>query len=306
MRIVDEFQRQHPDIKVRPILSAPGVMQQLSTFCAGGKCPDVLMAWELTYAELADRGVLLDLNPLLARDPAFAAQLKSDSVGPLYDTFAFNGGQYAFPEQWSGNYLFYNRKLFADAGRAAAARPPGSRPWSFRRIPRHRGRSDQAERIGTGQPVGLRQHLRLVLLRRGLFAMNNGVPWSTPRMNPTHFNFDDDAFIEAVQFYVDLANKYGRRRTRPRCSRCPRPTCSRSARPAMALGGHWRYQTFMRAPAWISMSRRCRSGRGEQGHPACSNIGVTGLAIAAEQPAQGAGMGIREVRDRPRRAGVDR
>jgi multiple sugar transport system substrate-binding protein len=44
MGIVDEFQRRHPDIKVRAVLSAPGVMQQLATFCAGGKCPDVLMA----------------------------------------------------------------------------------------------------------------------------------------------------------------------------------------------------------------------------------------------------------------------
>ncbi len=77
MRVVNEFQRRHPDIKVRALLSGPGVMQQLSTFCAGGKCPDVLMTWELTYAELADRGVLLDLNSLLARDQAFAAQLNA-------------------------------------------------------------------------------------------------------------------------------------------------------------------------------------------------------------------------------------
>jgi ABC-type glycerol-3-phosphate transport system substrate-binding protein len=47
MRIIDEFQRRHPGIKVRPVLSAPGVMQQLATFCAGGKCPDVMMAWDL-------------------------------------------------------------------------------------------------------------------------------------------------------------------------------------------------------------------------------------------------------------------
>ena len=67
MRVVDAFRRRHPDIKVRALLTGPGVMQQLSTFCAGGRCPDVLMAWELTYAELADRGVLLDLNPMLAR-----------------------------------------------------------------------------------------------------------------------------------------------------------------------------------------------------------------------------------------------
>ncbi len=91
IRIVDEFQRRHPGIKVRAVLSGPGVMQQLATFCAGGKCPDVLMAWELTYSELADRGVLLDLNTLLARDQAFAAQLKSDSIGALYESGTSRG-----------------------------------------------------------------------------------------------------------------------------------------------------------------------------------------------------------------------
>ena len=112
------------------MLSGPDAMQQISTFCAGGKCPDVLMAWELTYAELADRGVLLDLNTMLARDPAFVAELSADSIAPLYDTFTFNGGQYAFPEQWSGNFLFYNKELFADAG---VPPPPSAweQPWSF-------------------------------------------------------------------------------------------------------------------------------------------------------------------------------
>lgn len=125
MRVVDEFRRRHPDIKIRPVLSGPGVMQQLSTFCAGGKCPDVLMAWDLTYAELANRGVLLDLNTMLSRDLDFAKQLKADSIASLYDTFAFNDGQYALPEQWSGNYLFYNKQLFAAAG-VPPPPPPGT------------------------------------------------------------------------------------------------------------------------------------------------------------------------------------
>ncbi|MGH3970049.1 MAG: sugar ABC transporter substrate-binding protein, partial [Mycobacterium sp.] len=50
MRIVDAFCRRHRDITVRTLLSGPDAMQQISTFCAGGKCPDVVMAWEFTYA----------------------------------------------------------------------------------------------------------------------------------------------------------------------------------------------------------------------------------------------------------------
>ena len=83
LRIVDAFSRAHRDIAVRTVLSGPDPMQQMSTFCAGGKCPDVLMAWELTYAGLADRGVLLDLTTMLARDRAFAAELNADSVPAL-------------------------------------------------------------------------------------------------------------------------------------------------------------------------------------------------------------------------------
>lgn len=48
-----------PISRYGPCCPDPASSQQLATFCAGGKCPDVLMAWELTYAELADRGCCL-------------------------------------------------------------------------------------------------------------------------------------------------------------------------------------------------------------------------------------------------------
>lgn len=279
MRIVDEFQRRHPDIKVRAVLSAPGVMQQLSTFCAGGKCPDVLMAWELTYAELANRGVLLDLGTLLARDPAFAAQLKSDSIEALYETFTFNGGQYAFPEQWSGNYLFYNRRLFAEAGVPAPPRT-WERPWNF------------TEFLSTAQALTKRNgsgrtsqwgfvNTWVSFYSAGLFAINNGVPWATPRMNPTHFNFDDEAFIEAVQFYADLANRH---RVAPNASEVQSmstPDLFAAGKAAIALAGHWRYQTFMRAEDLDFDVAPLPVGPRRQGRPAASDIGTTGLAISA-------------------------
>jgi multiple sugar transport system substrate-binding protein len=279
MRVVDEFRRRHPDIKVRAVLSGPGVMQQLSTFCAGGKCPDVLMAWELTFVELADRGVLLDLNSLLARDQAFAAELKSDSIGVLYDTFTFNGGQYAFPEQWSGNFLFYNKRLFAEAG----VQPPPrtwEQPWSFTEF------LDAARALTKRNGSGRATQWGLVntwvsYYSAGLFAMNNGVPWSTPRVNPTHFNFDNDAFIEAVQFYADLANKY---KVAPNASETQSMSTSdlfAAGKAAMALGGHWRYQTFIRADGLDFDVTSLPIGPRRQGQTACSDIGATGLAISA-------------------------
>src|SRR5438270_3869832 len=279
MRIVDEFQRRHPDIKVRGVLSAPGVMQQLSTFCAGGRCPDVLMAWELTYAELAHRGVLLDLNTLLERDRAFATELKSDGIGSLYDTFAFDGGQYALPEQWSGNYLFYNKRLFAEAG---VPPPPRTweQPWSFTEFLNTATALTKRDQSGRTTQWGF-VNMWFSYYSAGLFAMNNGVPWSTPLKNPTHFNFDNDAFAEAVQFYADLSNKHKVAPNASEVQSMSTPDLFAAGRAAIALGGHWRYQTFIRAEGLDFDVTSLPVGPRRRGQPARSNIGSTGLAISA-------------------------
>ncbi|SPM36448.1 ABC-type glycerol-3-phosphate transport system, periplasmic component [Mycobacterium rhizamassiliense] len=280
LRVVDEFQRRHPDIKVRAVRSGPGVMQQLSTFCAGGKCPDVLQTWELTYAELAARGVLHDLNDFLARDPGFAAQLKADSVEALYDTFTYDGGQFGFPEQWSGNYLWYNKRLFAEAGVPA---PPTSwgTSWTFAEFLDAAKALTKRDRSGRVTQWGF-VNTFVSYYSAGLFALNNGVPWSTPQKNPTHLNFDHPAFMEAVQFYADLANKHKVAPDASDVQSMSTPDLFASGNAAIALGGHWRYQTFIRAedldfdvaPLPVGPSR-------PQGRSACSNIGTTGLSISA-------------------------
>ena len=277
MRIIEEFGRRHPDIRVRTVLSGPDPMQQMSTFCAGGRCPDVLMAWELTYAGLAERGVLLDLNTVLARDQAFAADLKADSIASLYDTFTFNGGQYAFPEQWSGNFLFYNKRLFANAG----LRPPPARweqPWSFAEFLETARALTKRERSGRVTQWGF-VDTWVPAYSAGLFGMNNGVPWCTPRTNPTHFNFDDDAFIEGIQFYADLAATHHVAPTAIDAQSLSTMDLFAAGRAAMAMGGHWRYQTFVRAEGLDFDVTVLPAG--PEGHGAQSDIGTTGLAIAA-------------------------
>ncbi|VBA58699.1 ABC transporter substrate-binding protein [Mycobacterium attenuatum] len=277
MRIIEEFCRRHPDIRVRALLSGPGPLQQISTFCAGGKCPDVLMAWELSHAGLADRGAFLDLNTMLARDRGFAAELKSDSIVNLYDTFTYNGAQYALPEQWSGNYLYYNKRLFAEAG----VRPPPTsweQPWGFAEFLNAARALTKRDATGRVSQWGFVDTF-VPALSAGLFAMNNGVPWSSPQMNPNHLNFDQDAFIEAVQFYAELITTHKVAPTASELQSTATPELFSSGRAAMALGGHWRYQTFDRADGLDFNVTTLPLGR--NGHASCSNIGATGLAIAA-------------------------
>lgn len=280
MRVVDAFARRHTGIKVRMLLSGPNPMQQVSTFCAGGKCPDVLMAWEFSYAGLANRGVLLDLGDLLAHDRTFAARLRADSIASLYDTFSFNGGQYAFPEQWSGNFLFYNRKLFAQAG----VPPPPRRwdqPWSFGEFLDTATALTRRDRAGRVSQWGF-VDTWVGAYSAGLFGMNNGVPWSTPRTNPAHLNFGEPAFIEGVQFYADLATKHKVAPTASETQSMSTMDLFSAGKAGMALGGHWRYQTFDRADGLDFDVTVLPTG--PRDNQARSNIGSTGLAIAASSP----------------------
>jgi multiple sugar transport system substrate-binding protein len=280
LRVIEAFQRRHPDIKVRTLLSGADALLHESIYCAGGKCPDVLMAWEFTYSGLAERGVLLDLNTMLAQDNKFAAEIKSDSVAALYETFSYNGGQYAFPEQWSGNFLFYNKTLFAEAG---VPPPPGrwDEPWSFGEFldaAKTLTKRDRSGRVTQWGFVDTWAPYYSALL----FGMNNGVPWSDPRINPTHLNFDDAAFIDGIQFYADLANRHNVAPTASEAQSMATTDLFTSGHAGLALGGHWRYQTLDRAPG-LNFDITVLPV-GPKGHGAQSNIGTTGLAIAASSP----------------------
>ena len=279
-RVVDAFQRRHPDIKVRTLLSGGNPLQHMSIYCAGGKCPDVLMAWDLTYAGLAARGVLLDLNTMLAQDKVFAADVKADGIRSLYDTFTFDGGQYALPEQWSGNFLYYNKKLFAEAG---VRSPPGrwDQPWSFGEFLDAAKALTKRDRSGRVSQWGYVDSW-VAFYAAGLFGMNNGVPWCTPRMNPTHLNFDNEAFLEGIQFYADLAHKHRVAPTSSDTQSMSTMDLFTSGRAAMALGGHWRYQTVDLAKDLDFDITVLPTG--PKGRAARSNIGTTGLAIAASTP----------------------
>ncbi|MEU7633193.1 sugar ABC transporter substrate-binding protein [Nocardia sp. NPDC049220] len=279
LKIIDEFRKRHPDIRIRTIMAGPDPMQQMLTYCAGGKCPDVMMAWELLYSGLAERGVLLDLNTLLDRDPAYAAALRADSYPALYDTFTYGGGQYALPEQWSGVFLYYNRELFADAG----LRPPTRwrDAWSFdeflaaaHALTRHE--SSGRTRWGFADAW-------VPYFSAACFGMNNGAEWFTPSVRPTRTNLGDPKFAEGFQFYADLAVRH---RVAPKVSdtqSVSAPDLFRRGRAAMALGGHWLYSEFAgHDDLAIDVTVLPVGPRGGPG--ASTDVGSTGLSIAADSP----------------------
>ncbi|MGW4772675.1 ABC transporter substrate-binding protein [Nocardia sp. NPDC004278] len=280
LRIIDEFQKRHPDIRIRTIMSGPDPLQQMLTYCAGGKCPDVMMAWELLYAGLAERGVLLDLRTLLDREPEYAAALRADSYPTLYDTFTYAGGQYALPEQWSGVFLYYNRELFARAGLSAPTR--WREAWSFDEF------LDATQALTHREPSGRTRQWGFAdawvpYFSAACFGMNNGAEWFTPSVNPTRTDLGDPRFAEGFQFYADLAVRH---RVAPKVAdqqSVSAPDLFRRGRAAMAMGGHWLYSEFAGhddLPIDVTVLPV-----GPHGGPgSITDVGSTGLSIAADSP----------------------
>ncbi|WP_024803926.1 sugar ABC transporter substrate-binding protein [Nocardia sp. BMG51109] len=281
LRIIEEFAKVRPDISIRVQMAGVDPQQQILTYCAGGKCPDVLMQWE-SYSRFAELGVLQDLNGMLDRDPDYAARLRADSIPQLYETFTFEGGQYALPEQWAGIFLYYNRKLFEEAG----VPPPPARwedPWTFAEFLGAAQALTKRDASGRTSQWGFVDAWPVPRWSGAIFGMNNGAEWFTPPINPTRTNVEDDRFIEGFQFYADLSVRH---RVAPTSADMQSASASMSAmdvfsqgKAAMVLTGHWQYSALTAEPDLDFDVTVLPVG--PRGQSAKSDIGTTGLGIAA-------------------------
>ncbi|MFI5776127.1 ABC transporter substrate-binding protein [Nocardia sp. NPDC051570] len=278
--IIEAFGRLHPDIKIEVQMSGPDPNQQIMTYCAGGKCPDVLMQWE-SYSRFAELGVLQDLNVMLDKEPAYANQLRGDGEPALYELFHYQGGQYALPEQWAGIFLYYNKTLFERAGVA----PPPARwedAWTFGEFLAAAQALTERDSSGKTTQWGFVDAWPVPRYSAAIFGMNNGGQWFTPPIDPKRTNIDGDEFIEGFQFYADLSVRH---KVSPRSNdseALPSIELFSQGKAAMVLTGHWQYTAMLSIPDLDFDITVLPVG--PRGHGAKSDIGTTGLGIAASSP----------------------
>lgn len=114
-RVVAEFERTHPGIRVRLSYAANNLTssQKLFLAIAGGVGPDLTFVDGQQLAEWAARGALVDLT-----DAAAAAGVRGDDFWlPRWQESLFNGRVYAMPLAADPNFaLVWNKRLFREAG----------------------------------------------------------------------------------------------------------------------------------------------------------------------------------------------
>jgi len=111
--MVNAFNAQHTDVHVvfQPITSDYDT--KLKTEIAAGDAPDVFYVDSSEAYSYIQNGLLLPLNQYINSDPTYNI---SDFIPETLQAFTYNGNIYAIPKDWSPLGLFYNVKMFEQAG----------------------------------------------------------------------------------------------------------------------------------------------------------------------------------------------
>lgn len=241
-KIIDAFTAKFPQIKIKPQVAEGDAVEELQVMAAGGSTPDIMMAWELTYAGLADRGLYADLAPVIAADAEFKTVVDTEFVPALLDMFKWNGAQYVLPEQYAGVVLYYNKDLFDEAG---VAYPPADwtdTSWTYDKFletataltKKDGDRVSQFGFVDGWWPP----------LSAMVWATSNGGNWFDTYVNPTKSTIADPKMVEGVQFYTDLANNQHVAPNAEETANQAGPDMFMGGTAAMCLVGHWFYPAF--------------------------------------------------------------
>jgi len=200
-RSAQRYEAANPNVDIQ-FSAIPGgqgaVAQKLQLGLAGGAVPDLAdISWVRTQ-EWAARGALTPLSDRLARD-ASAVQ-PEDFVPSIWSAAQFDGKLFALPYTTDARALFYNKKLFQEAG-LDPARPP--KDWNelaeqVKKLTRQdaSGRLTQVGLIPTYDQGSFLQWLRL----------NGGAPMPDDMRTAT---FNGPLGVEALSFIGRLVQSTG-------------------------------------------------------------------------------------------------
>jgi multiple sugar transport system substrate-binding protein len=117
---IGRFNQRYPNVTVKDNYTSFNLWSEyadkLTTQVAGGQTPDLIhVAIEGTRLVVA-KGLMEPLDDYIAADADMQNLLNTEMAQPLKDAFTVDGKLYQIPVEWNNMVIFYNTKLFADAG----------------------------------------------------------------------------------------------------------------------------------------------------------------------------------------------
>lgn len=284
-RVIDAFMEKYPQITIKPQVAEGDVVQELQIQFAGGAGPDIMMAWELTYAGLGTRGIYRDLSEFIENDPDYAEVVENDHIPELLRMFQWEGAQYVLPEQFAGVVLYYNKTMFEEAGVEPPPADWTDASWNYDRF------------LETAQALTIEEGGRVSQfgfvdawwppLSAAVIGTGNGGDWFDQYVNPSRSTITDPNFTSGVQWYADLANVHHVAPTIEETATQAGVDMFIGGRAAMALVGHWMYPAFTSDDVNLDFDVAVLPV-GPNGTTPKTDLGSTGLSISSstEYPEQ--------------------
>jgi multiple sugar transport system substrate-binding protein len=111
--VVSAFEKANPDITVKVQLTPwDSYWTKLKTAATGGSAPDTFWMNDANFAQYASGGAIKDLQPMLAK----SSVSMSDYVPAQAKAYTYKGDVYGIPKDVDSIALWYNKKLFQEAG----------------------------------------------------------------------------------------------------------------------------------------------------------------------------------------------
>ena len=231
---IARFNKRYPDVKVTdqftPITSWADYIDKLVQQVASGKAPDLI--------HIATEGVELSIRkhlviPLDEFTGASTGALLSDIDPVLLKSFSVEGKLYLIPEAWNNMMIYYNTKVFKEAG---ISRPSDDWSWDdFLAL---------AKRLTAGEGPNKRFGFGIPYFNFGLtpFWYSNETSVLKPDLKES--NLSDPKFLEAVKFVHGLV--YDSKVSPDPANTDPNAVFQlfASGKIAMTGGGHWPMQFF--------------------------------------------------------------
>ena len=195
-RLLADFQSKNPHITVNQLgVNFFDYWTKLSTAMAAGSGPDLALNDTSTVPSRAKTGAILSTDEFIARD---GVQL-DDYFPVLVDRMKYEGKMYGMPNDTDVRVLFYNKKMFADAGL-----DPNAPPANWDELEQYADKltkwydNKMLDVIGFSPALGNLHFWTLAWTNGGDFWDDEGKP-----------TFNSAENLEALQWEKKIQDKYG-------------------------------------------------------------------------------------------------
>ncbi|MGT2754697.1 ABC transporter substrate-binding protein [Streptococcus ovis] len=191
-QIADQFEAQNPDIKVKiQVVNWDNYWTMLEAGATGGSLPDTFWMHSNEIYRYASNDMLLPLDDYLAKSKTASLSNFPDGLNAIYN---MKGKQYALPKDFDTIGLWYNKKMFDEAG---IAYPDETWDWAKLKEVAKRLTKDDGSQYGFGAGFSNQEGFYNFIYQNGGQVLTDA----------KKSGYDDPKTVEALDYYFSFVKE---------------------------------------------------------------------------------------------------